>query len=392
MKFIAVNALVIITFFIGLAAAEQPVTFEQAKALSVKLGKPILLKFVHEDCEYCDEAEREAQTVDEIKNALESVVYLSIDINEGEGVELSEKYKAGINFPVFILTNSSGEEIYRWIGYSSGAGSFVYSLESAMADTMTVKGRIARLKSNPTPNDAKYLAKYYSDIDEPLKAVEFYRWAANLDKNVNYTLQIFTNLAQACWKDMVPFEEALSAADSVINSKRVIKNSIVNVVKLITRLARKKGKTDRIEKYLQAGLDATEGSQNKRFVKARHEFMADYTLHVRADTAKAVKIKKASLSEGWENDRDTFYQFALWCLERKINLEEAETYARKTVNLVYAGKYRAKALNTVAEICEARGNIAEAIKVINMAIQQDPDNDFYVEQLERFTEKLHGGQ
>lgn len=379
-------------FFIGLAAAEQPETFEQAKALSAGLGKPILLKFVHEDCEYCDEAEREAQTVDEIKDALKSVVYLSIDINEGEGIELSEKYKAGINFPVFILTNSSGEEIYRWIGYSSGAGSFVYSLESAMADTMTVKGRIARLKSNPTPNDAKYLAKYYSDIDEPLKAVEFYRRAANLDKNVNYTLQIFTNLAQACWKDMIPFEEALPAADSVINSKRVIKNSIVNVVKLITRLARKKGKTDRIEKYLQAGLDATEGSQNKRFVKARHEFMADYTLHVRADTARAVKIKKASLSEGWENDRDTFYRFALWCLERKINLEEAEMYARQTVNLVYAGKYRAKALNTVAEICEGRGNITEAIKVINMAIQQDPDNDFYVEQLEKFTEKLNGGQ
>jgi tetratricopeptide (TPR) repeat protein len=380
------------TFFISLAAAQQPETFEQAKALSVKLGKPILLKFVHEDCEYCDEAEREAQTVDEIKNALKSVVYLSIDINEGEGVELSEKYKAGINFPVFILTNSSGEEIYRWIGYSSGAGSFVYALESAMADTMTVKGRIARLKSSPTPNDAKYLAKYYSDIDEPLKAVEFYRRAANLDKNVDYTLQIFTNLAQACWKDMIPFEEALPAADSVINSKRVIKNSIVNVARLITRLARKKGKTDRIEKYLQAGLDATEGSQNKRFVEARHEFMADYTLHVRADTAKAIKIKKASLGEGWENDRDTFYRFALWCLERKINLEEAETYARKTVNLVYAGKYRAKALNTVAEICEARGNIMEAIKVINLAIQQDPDNDFYVEQLERFTEKLHGGQ
>ncbi len=381
-----------VTLLISIAAAQQPETFEQAKALSAGLDKPILLKFVHEDCEYCDKSEHEAQTVDEIKNALKSVVYLSFDVNEGEGVELSEKYKAGINFPVFILTNSSGEEIYRWIGYSSGAGSFVYSLESAMADTMTVKGRIARLKANPAPNDAKYLAKYYSDIDEPLKAVEFYRRAANLDKNVNYTLQIFTNLAQACWKDMIPFEETLPAADSVINSKRVIKNSIVNVAKLITRLARKKGKTDRIEKYLQAGLDATEGSQNKRFVEARHEFMADYTLHVRADTAKVIKIKKASLGEGWENDRDTFYRFALWCLERKINLEEAETYARKTVNLVYTGKYRAKALNTVAEICEARGDITEAIKVINMAIQQDPDNDFYVEQLERFTEKLHGDQ
>jgi predicted Zn-dependent protease len=45
-------------------------------------------------------------------------------------------------------------------------------------------------------------------------------------------------------------------------------------------------------------------------------------------------------------------------------------------------------LNTVAEICFARGKKDEAIEAINRAIDEEPNNLLYQNQLERF----QGGQ
>jgi hypothetical protein len=42
----------------------------------------------------------------------------------------------------------------------------------------------------------------------------------------------------------------------------------------------------------------------------------------------------------------------------------------------------------LAEICNARGNSEEAVRLTEMAIDQDPDNEQYRGQLKRFQESL----
>ena len=302
---------------------------------------------------------------------------------------LSEVYKVGTTYPVFILMNSSGEIIKRWTGYST-ATAFVGKLKSSLSDLASIDERLARYKASPTFKDALGLAKYFTDVGENLQAIEFYNKAKDLGKgtNVDFTYQIFMNTANASWKETLPFDDVLPTADAVLTAKRKNVSNITKVSQIMARLARKRGRTDEIAKYLQAGIDVTANSQDPKTRESHNLAQADFALHIDGDESKAVKIRKSGLGAGWDENRDKFYAFAKWCLDRKINLEEAELYARKTINMVYPGKIRAKVLNIVAEICFARGKTGEAVKVIGMAIEQEPENEFYAKQLKRFKESV----
>jgi tetratricopeptide (TPR) repeat protein len=317
------------------------------------------------------------------------VVHLPLNVNEGEGKPLSEKFKVGIVYPVFILTDSEGEVIRRWTGYTGGATVFINTLKSALANLSTIDNRVAKFESSPTYKDALSLAGHFSDNSEHLKAVAYYKKAVKLGKpgSYDYSLEILKNMANACWKDLIPFDEVIPAADAVLKSRFGNTDRLIKLAQIMGRLSQSKSKTDQIERYLKAALKATSDSAAAGLKQSHESIRADYTLYVEKDTAKAVEIKKASMDQGWENDRDKFYAFAKWCLERRINLDEAEMYVRKTVNLVYPGKYRAKVYNTLADIYDAMGSTDEAIKFIQMAIEQDSANEYYPEKLERFKNK-----
>ncbi len=42
-------ATVVLFFMVAVSTAERSETFEEAKTLSARIGKPVLLEFVHED-------------------------------------------------------------------------------------------------------------------------------------------------------------------------------------------------------------------------------------------------------------------------------------------------------------------------------------------------------
>jgi tetratricopeptide (TPR) repeat protein len=316
---------------------------------------------------------------------VQSLIHFPINAKEGEGIELSKQHMIGSHFPVFILANSSGDVIYRWTGYT-GSNRFINSLRKGLSDLTTINERVARLGNTPSFADAIFLASYSTDTGEHLKAVEYYRQARNLNTNkiFDYSFEIFENTANAVWKDMIPFSEVLPAADGVLNSKKKRTDNIAKMARIISRMARKYDKTSLIAKYLQAGIDATANSRKESVRESHMLFMADYALYVNIDTADAVNIKKTSLGANWSSNPEKYYGYAKWCLERKIRLDEAEYYAREAGKRAYAGEFRAKVLNTLAEIIYIRGDTNEAIRLIEMAIEQDPEKDSYKEQRKRF--------
>lgn len=320
---------------------------------------------------------------------MQSLIHFPLNAKEGEGVELSKQYKIGSHFPVFILANSSGDIIYRWTGYT-GSSRFISSLKKGLSDLTTLDERKGKLRTDPSFSDALFLASYSSDAGEHLEAVEYYRQAESLAtrKGSDYSYEIFQNTANAVWKDMTEFDEVLPAADGVLNSKRRGTNNIVKMTRMMTRLARKFDKTDRIAKYLQAGIDATANGRTESVRKSNRLFSGDYALYVNEDTVEAVEIKKAGMGDNWSSNPEKYYGYAKWCLERKIMLVEAEHYAREAGKRAYAGEFRATVLNTLAEIIYIRGDTKEAIRLIEMAIEQDPENDSYKDQRKRFQEVL----
>ncbi len=151
----------------------------------------------------------------------------------------------------------------------------------------------------------------------------------------------------------------------------------------MSRMSRKFERTDSLEKYLQVGIAAAKSSTDPKLNRSQYSLSADMALQIDSDTAQAISTRKQGMGANWSDNRDKAFSFAKWCLERKINLDESESIARRTVNLVHPGVYRARVLSTLAHILDARGKIDEAITTVEQAIEQNPDDPYYSKQLKR---------
>ena len=110
------------------------------------------------------------------------------------------------------------------------------------------------------------------------------------------------------------------------------------------------------------------------------------------DLDAALARKRSTLPEGWRDDVGQLNSFAWWCFENGVNLEEAQELALRGVELSGPGAERAMVLDTAAELCNALGNCEQAIELVRRAIEQDPDNGYYGEQLARFEEIQAAGE
>jgi tetratricopeptide (TPR) repeat protein len=387
-----ITAFLIFTISAGYIAAEETtISLTDAKALSGKDHKPLLMEFFRSDCEYCQKAAQQAETSDLMKDALESVIHVPLNVREGEGIDLSDKYRVGMTYPVFILANSNGDVIRRWVGFNS-AGQFVGMLRMSLADTTTIDNRVKNFEHNPTAKDALFLAGYYADTKDYLKAADYYRRAKKLggSPGIDYDYNIFQNMASAAWDRQIPFEDVLPSADSVLALKNKRPESVIKMARIISRVARKLDKTDDLRKYIQAGLDLTAKATDNKNRSYHQQFQMDYVLHVEHDTTRAIGMKKASLGDGWETSPDKFYDFAEWCLERKINLEEARKFAVQATEIASAGVSKGRTIKTAAEIYDAMGDTKKAVGLMEEAMEQDPSNSYYEELWNDFRRKLQG--
>ena len=114
--------------------------------------------------------------------------------------------------------------------------------------------------------------------------------------------------------------------------------------------------------------------------------LPDYALNIQKDLDRALELKKASLGEDWMETAKGLNNFAWWCFENRVNLDEAEQLARKGVELAKAGVEKANVLDTLAELCNLQGNCGDSVHLIEMAIAEAPDNDYFRNQLTRFQE------
>jgi tetratricopeptide (TPR) repeat protein len=120
----------------------------------------------------------------------------------------------------------------------------------------------------------------------------------------------------------------------------------------------------------------------------RKGLMLDYTLYVEKDIEAAVAMYKDRLPPGWQENPSALNGFAWWCFEKRIHLDEAEAMARKGVDLAQKDEMRAMILDTLAEICNARGSHRDALSYIEQAIEADPKRPHYRKQRERFQREL----
>ena len=370
---------------VGLAVptveAQEVKSFDEARARSAETGKPILLEFYRDDCEYCEEATRAADTDENIQAGLARVVHLKLSSLVGEGTALSETYRVGIYYPVFILTDSAGRVISRWTGFT-GAERFIGSLDQALSDLITVEERVARCEIGPTVKDVLFLADYFNDTREYLKARDHYRELGRLQgPQLDLSYRLFQVTAEAVWSDLLPFDSLTVAADEVLAKREENSRDLGEMAQITANVARRTGHADRIEPYLTAGIEATFRRTDEAGIDLHRDLLADYALHVLNDTAEALSVKKKALGERWESDPERYFRFGEWCYRRNINLAAAEEYVRRATEKASGDKFQATHLRLLAEICYARGKVDEAIELANQALTLDPTAFWFEEKL-----------
>lgn len=319
------------------------------------------------------------------------MVFLKLNAEKGEGKELREEYQVK-GFPTFIVTNASGEQIDRWWGYEAPA-SFVAELDEAKADPTTVEEKIARFGSQPTEQDAAALGRIFTTRKETLEAVRYLREAQRLadDGGPEYAPDLFGNIVRGYADEHFTLEDVRQAADAVLGQADPAASDLLMVAYQMAGLAKKESDPTLLEPYAGPALLAYDANPDEELAGLAREVRIARALVVDEDPEKAVALKRESMPENWQEDAGQLNDFAWWCFENDVNLEEAEALARKGVELSEPGAERAMILDTVAEICNARGKCDEAVGLMARAVEEDPDNEHYREQLERFEERVSSG-
>lgn len=318
---------------------------------------------------------------------MESVYLYQVDAEKGEGLDLAKEFKVKA-YPSFVMLNGNGETVDRWVGYSKEM--HLETLSSALSDLATIKQKIERYNSKPSAKDAAILGRYNSALGEYKDAVGFYTAAQSLNDNpdTDYSYEIFNNTSYGVKGKHFTFDEVTAAADNVLKSKAANPKIKVIAAMRMTRMAKQQDRLDIVEPYIEAGLKLVAGSDDAESKEAFNDLMVDKSLYMTHDNDAAVKYKKANMAEGWTEDPGQLNEFAWWCFENRVNLEEAERLARKGIELAEPGKSKAMILDTLAEICSVLDNCSESVELTKMAIKEDPANEFYKEQLKRFEEIL----
>ena len=301
-----------------------------------------------------------------------------------EGIELEKLYRVS-GHPTFAVMTASGDVVDWWVGYKDPA-TFAASTVAALADPTTLDQKFVRLAFSPTAKDAAMLGRIKAGRGMRAEALALYTRALAMDPQGAYHRPIFeqTVSLQARPNSGVTLDDVRRTADAAIAAPSATPDDKVGVAMGMQRAAERAKDMKLMAPYLTAALEATKDGGSSDLAEARKQLLLSEALHVKGDLAAATVLKRQAMPEGWMTNASALNEFAWWCFENKVNLAEADTLARKAIELSPAGAERAQILDTLAEICNARERCSEAVDLMRQAVKEDPTEAHYKEQLERF--------
>jgi tetratricopeptide (TPR) repeat protein len=317
-----------------------------------------------------------------VKAALDGVLLFQAEADK-DGADLAREYNVK-GYPTFVMVNSDEQTIARWIGYSRGF--FLETMEAEMVDLSTIDEKKARFAASPALGDALALARYSYSLDQNRDAVNYYQKAQELNPDEDYSYDIFTNTISGVPDSQFTYDQAVMAAEAVFNAANT--GNEVYAAGRMSRLAEMAEKPEDMAGYLERGLGFAENATDENIQKYALNLKVDYNLKVLGDKPAAVELKKSTYDDGWTEDANQLNSFAWWCYVNDVNLKEAEQLAEKAVELSEPGRSKAMILDTVAHICKSRGNMDDAIKYMQMAVDEDPESEDWKSTLEEFKEEL----
>lgn len=367
-------------------SAGGPESFKKASKKAQALGVPLLVEFTAEWCKGCKSFDQATATDKHLIQALDQVVLYKVDGEKGEGAKLAKHFKVK-SFPNFVMLGQKGKMINRWAGYGDSE-QFIEALEMTLDDPITIDARMARYEKKATAADAEVLARIHLAESDYKKAVDLYRTACKLDGNrkADLAYPIFQATAYGMKSSAFGEKEVFQAADGVLKYGNASGEDLCYMAKTMSHVAKKAGNPKLQKPYLEAAMNSIANTNDKKLLEFRAGMQVNYALVVEGNVDKALNLKRKCMPAAWTEDAMQLNSFAWWCFENNVNLAEADQLARKGAELAPDGKKKAMVLDTVAEICNARGSCNSALEWIQLALAEDPENQYYKDQFERFQE------
>lgn len=332
-----------------------------------------------------------ANTDTKLQDALRSVAFYHLDGEKGEGPELMKQYEIHA-YPTFVLMDADGRMMNRWWGVRSPRD-FMETLALAKDDPMPVPEREARMAKAPNAHDAALLARVRMTNNDFKAADSLYALAVKLEKDakVDHTWDIF-DVVSSGYPDDFDYARLKACADRALALGSPEPGAIADLaMSMVDAAKNEKLGTDAWAPYMKAGLKASEGTTDSETLRTRRFLLVDNAVFIEKDMAKAVQYERDTMPADWETRPGSLNRFAAWCAEYKVNLEDAETMARKAVELGKPGRAKAAYLDTLAEVLAARGKPADALEAAQKSVTEDPKNPGYPKQVERFKALVAGG-
>jgi hypothetical protein len=220
--------------------------------------------------------------------------------------------------------------------------------------------------------------------------VAYYRraQALNPESETDYDLRILGAMARGAFSQLYTPTEVRTQVDVVFASAPADPKAMLQAYWTLNKVAYKAHTPEITYPYLRVTYEAIQGSDDEYLAKSAAKLLPDYALHIERDVDKAIQARKEVMPENWHDDGRMLNHFAWWCFENRVNLAEAEGLARRGVELSPPGRDKANVLDTLAEICNLNNNCSHAVQYIRLAIEEDPENEYFRNQLGRFEEIL----
>ncbi len=306
-----------------------------------------------------------------------------LDAEKGEGRGLAKRYGVS-SYPTFQLVNAEGATISRWIGYDKAE--VMENVDAGVADPTPIEARRARFERKARSADALALGRYHRALMDYARAGDFLRQAQELaeDPAVDHRYEIFETQVLGYRSNSVPLDAVREAADAVVAHERRAPEHVVRVAAHMTQMGRAADDPDLMDAYLKAAMEVTENTDDDWLQSARGELEIEHALFELDDAARGVVLRKKMMPEGWQYDAEQLNNFAWWCAENGVNLEEAAALAEKAIELAENRRTKANVLDTLAEIRHAQGDHAGAVRSIEAALEEAPNWSHLSKQLARF--------
>jgi len=311
-------------------------------------------------------------------------VLVKIDCEKGEGVEIAKEF--GIRgYPSYVMVDAARLVTASWIGYD-GPASFAARVADGVTDQRTIELKEASFAEAPSALLARTIAHHKAKHYDFAGAAILLRQARDLDSDseADYAASILFFMFYAAQGGDVTLDEFEIEAKQAAAAADAAASDHLELAMMMSSLARGNDAPERAIPYLKRAMAYPEQDLDEGDLRTRGRLAVDYALLVTGDKNEAVALKKASQPEDWMESAGRLNAFAWWCFENEVNLEEAQVLAMRGVELATDDKQRASILDTAAEICHASGNCDEAVKLIQRAIELDPEQEAFRKQLVRF--------